>query len=118
MVGAKIDGQLWDLSRPIDTKDTPQSFELINRDSQDGLEIIRHDCAHIMAQAIQELYPDTQITIGPNIEDGFFYDFAREEKFSSDDFEKIEKRMAQIVDRDLPITREEWQRDIAIKTFQ
>lgn len=117
VVGAKIDGQIWDLSRPIETKEATQTFELINRDSADGLEIIRHDCAHIMAQAIQELYPDTQITIGPNIEDGFFYDFARTDKFSSDDFEKIEKRMAQIVDRDLPITREEWERETAIKHF-
>ena len=117
VVAAKIDGQIWDLSRPIDAKPTPQAFELINRDSPDGLEVIRHDCAHIMAQAIQELYPDTQITIGPNIEDGFYYDFAREEKFSTDDFEKIEKRMAQIIDNDLPIVREEWQRDVAIEHF-
>ncbi len=117
VVAAKIDGQIWDLSRPIEAKDTPQTFELINRDSPDGLEVIRHDCAHIMAQAIQELYPDTQITIGPNIEDGFYYDFARSEKFSTDDFEKIEKRMAQIIDNDLPIVREEWEREIAIKHF-
>lgn len=117
VVAAKIDGQIWDLSRAIETKNAPQSFELINRDSPDGLEVIRHDCAHIMAQAIQELYPDTQITIGPNIEDGFYYDFAREEKFSTDDFEKIEKRMAQIIDNDLPIVREEWERDFAIEHF-
>ncbi|KAF0118000.1 MAG: threonyl-tRNA synthetase [Hyphomonadaceae bacterium] len=117
VVAAKIAGQLWDLTRPIEGATEPQNFELINRDSPDGLEIIRHDTAHVMAQAIQELYPDTQITIGPNIEDGFFYDFARTEKFSTDDFEKIEKRMKEIVDRDLPITREEWTRDVAIKHF-
>ena len=117
VVAAKIAGQLWDLTRPIENAAEPQNFELINRDSPDGLEIIRHDTAHVMAQAIQELYPDTQITIGPNIEDGFFYDFARTEKFSTDDFEKIENRMKEIVDRDLPITREEWTRDVAIKHF-
>lgn len=117
VVAAKIDGQLWDLTREIEPKDTPQEFELVNRDSADGLEIIRHDTAHVMAQAIQELFPDTQITIGPNIEDGFFYDFAREAKFSTDDFEKIEKRMKEIVDRDLPIVREVWERDFAIKHF-
>ncbi len=117
VVGAKINGEIWDLSRPINPSDTPQSFELINRDTPDGLDIIRHDAAHVMAQAIQELYPDTQITIGPNIEDGFYYDFAREEKFSSDDFAKIEKKMAEIVDRDLPIIREEWERDFAINHF-
>lgn len=117
VVAAKIDGQLWDLTREIEAKETPQEFELVNRDSADGLEIIRHDTAHVMAQAIQELFPDTQITIGPNIEDGFFYDFAREAKFSTDDFEKIEKRMKEIVDRDLPIIREVWERDFAIKHF-
>lgn len=117
VVAAKIDGQLWDLTREIEAKDAPQEFELVNRDSADGLEIIRHDTAHVMAQAIQELFPDTQITIGPNIEDGFFYDFAREAKFSTDDFEKIEKRMKEIVDRDLPIVREVWERDFAIKHF-
>ena len=117
VVAAKIDGQLWDLTREIEAKDAPQEFELVNRDSPDGLEIIRHDTAHVMAQAIQELFPDTQITIGPNIEDGFFYDFAREAKFSTDDFEKIEKRMKEIVDRDLPIVREVWERDFAIEHF-
>lgn len=117
VVAAKIDGQLWDLTREIEPKDAPQEFELVNRDSPDGLEIIRHDTAHVMAQAIQELFPDTQITIGPNIEDGFFYDFARDAKFSTDDFEKIEKRMKEIVDRDLPIVREVWERDFAINHF-
>lgn len=117
VVAAKIDGQLWDLTREIEPKDAPQEFELVNRDSVDGLEIIRHDTAHVMAQAIQELFPDTQITIGPNIEDGFFYDFAREAKFSTDDFEKIEKRMKEIVDRDLPIKREVWEREFAINHF-
>ncbi|WP_240006717.1 threonine--tRNA ligase [Pseudaquidulcibacter saccharophilus] len=117
VVGAKIDGQVWDLSRPIEPKDTPQTFELINRDSDDGLEIIRHDAAHIMAQAVQELFPDTQITIGPSIEDGYYYDFVREDKFSTDDFEKIEAKMREIVDRDLPIVREEWDREVAIKHF-
>lgn len=117
VVGAKIDGQLWDLGREIEPKSDAQNFELINRDSPDGLEIIRHDTAHVLAQAVQELFPDTQITIGPNIEDGFFYDFAREEKFSTDDFEAIEKKMREIIDADIPITREVWERDNAISHF-
>ena len=115
VVIAKVDGKDWDLTRPIggDAK-----VELVMRDSADGLEVIRHDTAHILAQAVQELFPGTQVTIGPSIEDGFYYDFARDEPFSTDDFGAIEKRMAEIVDRDLPFVREEWDRNEAIAHFE
>lgn len=114
VVAAKIDGALWDLTRPLTSGG---AFELITRDSADGLEIIRHDAAHVLAQAVQDLFPGTQVTIGPTVEDGFYYDFYREEKFSTDDFAAIEARMAEIVDMDLPIQREVWTRDEAIMHF-
>jgi threonyl-tRNA synthetase len=79
---------------------------------------IRHDAAHVLAEAVQELYPGTQVTIGPAIENGFYYDFARDEPFTPDDLAKIEKRMREIVDRDEPITREVWDRDEAIAHFR
>jgi threonyl-tRNA synthetase len=114
VVAAKVDGAWWDLTRPIE-KDA--RFELIARDSADGLEVLRHDAAHVLAQAVQELFPGTQVTIGPTVEDGFYYDFARDEHFSTDDFARIEKRMGEIVDADLPITREVWNREDAIAHF-
>jgi len=110
-----VDGELWDLTRPIEQDAT---VRLVTRDEPEGVEVIRHDTAHVLAEAVQELFPGTQVTIGPNIENGFFYDFAREEPFSTDDFEKIEKRMAEIVDRDEPITREVWDRNEAIEHFK
>ena len=115
MVAAKIDGALWDLTRPIEHDG---KIELIARDSADGLDIIRHDAAHVMAQAVQELFPGTQVTFGPVTEDGFYYDFARAEPFSTDDFVKIEKRMKEIVDADLPIVRTVWDKDKAIAHFK
>ncbi|MGD2132558.1 MAG: TGS domain-containing protein, partial [Maricaulaceae bacterium] len=112
---AKVDGKLWDMKRPLpgDAK-----LELLSKDDPDGLELIRHDAAHVLAQAVQDLFPGTQVTIGPVIEDGFFYDFARDEPFSTDDFEKIEAKMAEIVDQDFPIEREVWDRDEAIAHFR
>ncbi|WP_109259529.1 threonine--tRNA ligase [Hyphobacterium indicum] len=112
---AKVDGQEWDLTRPLDGD---ARVELVTRDQPEALEVIRHDAAHILAQAVQELFPGTQVTIGPAIEDGFYYDFARDEPFSTEDFEAIEKRMAEIVDRDLPFVREVWDRDDAIAHFE
>ncbi len=114
VVAAKLDSAWWDLTRPIE-KDA--KFELVTRDSADGLEVLRHDAAHVLAQAVQDLFPGTQVTIGPTVEDGFYYDFARDEPFSSDDFATIEKRMAEIVDADLPIQREVWSREEAIAHF-
>jgi threonyl-tRNA synthetase len=116
----KIDGVLLDLDRSL----TPDllagggKIEIITRDAPDVLEVIRHDTAHVLAQAVQELFPGTQVTIGPNVEDGFYYDFARDEPFSLDDLPKIEERMRQIVDRDEAIRREEVNRDAAIADFE
>ena len=110
----RLDGELFDLDRPL-----PKGgkFEILTREHPDVLETIRHDVSHIMAEAVQELFPGTQVTIGPSIEDGFYYDFAREEPFSLDDLAKIEARMKEIVDRDEPIVREEWDRAEAVKHF-
>ncbi len=110
-----INGVQRDVDRPLESGG---DFKLIMRDDPEALETIRHDAAHVLAQAVQELFPGTQVTIGPAIEDGFYYDFFREEPFSTDDFAAIEKRMAEIVDRDLPLVREVWDRDEAIKLFE
>ena len=115
VVAAKIDGALWDLTRPLEGD---AKIELIVRDSAEGLDILRHDAAHVLAQAVQELFPGTQVTFGPVTEDGFYYDFARDEPFSTDDFDKIEQRMKEIVDADLPIIRTIWEKQAAIAHFK
>jgi len=114
-IAIRINGALSDLSLPI-AEDS--QVALVTKKDQEALELIRHDCAHIMAEAVQELYPETQVTIGPSIENGFYYDFFREEHFTPDDLEKIEKRMHEIVDRDEAITREEWDRDEAVLHYK
>ena len=114
-LAAKVDGEMWDLVRPLEGD---ANVAIITDRDPEGLELIRHDAAHVLAQAVQELYPDSQVTIGPVIDDGFYYDFAREEPFSTDDFEKIEKKMRDIVDADYPIVREVWDKDEAIETFK
>lgn len=114
-LAVKINGELADLSRSI-SEDV--QFAIVTAKDEEALELLRHDAAHIMAEAVQELYPDTQVTIGPAIENGFYYDFAREKPFVPEDLEKIEKRMAEIVDRDEVITREVWARDEAINFFK
>ena len=111
----KLDGVLVDLSTEIDND---CELAVITANDEEGVELMRHDCAHMMAQAVQELFPDTQVTIGPVIEDGFFYDFARETPFCLDDLETIEERMRDIVERNEPIVREVWQRDDAIAHFR
>ncbi len=111
----RLDGKLLDYDRPLPGGG---KIELVGRDDPDALDTIRHDTAHVLAEAVQELFPGTQVTIGPNVEDGFYYDFARDEPFSTDDFAAIEKRMAEIVDRDEKITREVWNRDDAIAHFK
>ena len=113
-LAVKVDGDLRDLSRTIEAD---ARVEIITRDHADALDLLRHDAAHIFAEAVQELFPDTQITFGPSTEDGFYYDFHREEPFTPDDFEVMEKRMQTIVDRDEKIIREIWDRDAAIKHF-
>ena len=109
------DGQLKDLSHEI-TKNS--KVRIITSKDKEGLEVIRHDAAHIMAMAVQELFPGTQVTIGPVIENGFYYDFARKEPFTSDDLEKVEKKMSEIIDRDVKTKREVWKRDKAISHFK
>ena len=113
-LAAKVDGRERDLSYTLNGDAT---VEIITVKSAEALELLRHDAAHVMAEAVKELYPETQVTIGPAIEDGFYYDFARDEPFTPEDLEKIEARMREIVDRDETITREEWDRDEAIKFF-
>jgi len=114
-IAVRIDGELSDLSLPIDGN---ASVEIVTKKNDEALELIRHDCAHVMAEAVQELFPGTQVTIGPNIENGFFYDFARNEPFSSEDLGKIEKKMRQIIERGDAFVREVWSRDDAIKHFE
>ena len=111
----RLDGQLLDFDRPLPGGG---KVEFVDRNDPDALDTIRHDTAHVLAEAVQELFPGTQVTIGPNVEDGFYYDFARAEPFSTDDFAAIEKRMAEIVDRDEKIVREVWERDKAIAHFK
>lgn len=111
----KIGGQMLDLSRTIETDST---VAIVTKKDPDALELLRHDAAHVMAEAVQELFPKTQVTIGPAIENGFYYDFARSEPFTPDDLGKIEAKMREIVDRDEKIIREVWPRDEAIKYFK
>ena len=110
-----VDGELKDLNHNI-SKDS--SIKIFTSKDKEGLETIRHDTAHILAMAVQELFPGTQVTIGPVIEDGFYYDFARKEPFTSEDLEKIENKMREIVDRDEKTYREVWKRNDAIEHFK
>jgi threonyl-tRNA synthetase len=111
----EVDGEYTDLSVEI-TKDS--KVKIITMEDDYALELLRHDSAHCMAMAVQELFPGTQVTIGPVIENGFYYDFARDEPFSETDLEKIEKKMQQIIDQDPQTTREVWPRDKAIEHFK
>jgi threonyl-tRNA synthetase len=111
----KVDGTLKDLAATID-RDV--KIEIVTRTHPDALELLRHDCAHVLAEAVQELYPGTQITFGPATETGFYYDFVRDEPFSTEDFAEIEAKMREIVDRDEKISREVWERDEAVEHFK
>ncbi len=113
-LAGRVDGRLVDTSCLIEQD---SEVAIITSRDEEALELLRHDAAHVMAQAVQELYPGTQVTIGPAIEDGFYYDFARSEPFTPDDLKKIEQRMHEIVKRDLPLQREVWEREEAIRTF-
>ena len=114
-LAVKVDGEMRDLTRTIE-KDA--RVEIITRKSAEALELIRHDTAHVLAEAVQELFPGTQVTIGPNIENGFYYDFARAEPFSLEDFPKIEAKMKEIVARDAKLERKVMSRADAIKLFE
>jgi len=111
---AEVDGKQWDLFRPIGNDAT---VRIVTRKDPEALELIRHDMAHVLAMAVQALYPGTQVTIGPAIEDGFYYDFARNEPFTPDDLPKIEEEMRKIIKAGLPTRREIWPRDKAIEHF-
>jgi len=113
-VAIMLDGKLADLSDPISTD---AQFKIITREDADALELIRHDAAHVMAEAVQELWPETQVTIGPVIENGFFYDFKREEPFTTEDLPVIEKKMREIIQRNKPFTKEIWSRDKVKQVF-
>ena len=111
----RVDGKLMDLSRPIERD---SKIAIVTSKDPDALGILRHDCAHVMAEAVKELFPETQVTIGPAIETGFYYDFARDKPFVPEDLGRIEARMKEIVKRDEKITREVWDRDKAVKFFK
>ncbi len=113
-VAMALDGVLMDLADKI-TRDA--KIEFINREDPRALELIRHDCAHVLAEAVQALFPGTQVTIGPVIDNGFYYDFHRETPFTPEDFAAIEKKMREIIARDAPFTKEEWSRDEAKSFF-
>ena len=114
-LAVKVNDTLQDLTAPITTDST---LTIITAKDADGLHILRHSCAHIMAEAVQELWPDTQVTIGPAIENGFYYDFARKEPFTTEDFALIEAKMHDIVKRDEKIERIVMPREEAIKFFK
>jgi threonyl-tRNA synthetase len=113
-VAMALDGKLADLSDPIERD---AKIEIVTRDDPRALELIRHDAAHVMAEAVQALYPGTQVTIGPVIENGFYYDFARNEPFTPDDLPKIEAKMREIVAKNAPFTKEVWEREDAKRVF-
>ena len=110
-----IDGNVRDLSDPLGNSG---KVEIVTRDDPRALELIRHDCAHVLAEAVQELWPGTQVTIGPVIENGFYYDFARNEPFTPEDFPVIDKKMREIIARNRPFTKQVWPRDKARKVFR
>jgi threonyl-tRNA synthetase len=114
-IAIKIDGRVADLATRIDRD---AAVAIVTRTDPDALALIRHDAAHVMAEAVQDLYPGTQVTIGPAIENGFYYDFARDEPFTPDDLARIEARMREIVARNRPFVREEWDRQDAIRFFE
>ena len=114
-VAGKIDEKIFDLSYLINND---SDISIITRESEEGLEIIRHSTAHLMAHAVKELYPEAEITIGPVIENGFFYDFAIENPFTDEDLEEIEKKMYEIAKQNLPISREVWLKKDAVEHFK
>ncbi len=114
-LAVKVDGELKDVYLPIEQD---ASVEIITAKSPEGVDLLRHDAAHVLAEAVKELFPETQVTIGPTIENGFYYDFSREEPFTPDDLEVIEARMHEIVQRNEDIRREVWDRDEAVAFFK
>ena len=116
-ISATVDGQHWDMQWPIDA-DATIAINTIKDNEAEALELIRHDCAHIMARAVQEIWPDVKVTIGPVIENGWYYDFDREEPFTPEDLSVIEKKMKEIINKRDPVTTEVWERDRAIAHYK
>ncbi|MET0219558.1 MAG: TGS domain-containing protein, partial [Tardiphaga sp.] len=114
-VAMALDGAVADLSDPIEAD---AKIDFINRDDPRALELIRHDAAHVLAEAVQTLWPTTQVTIGPVIENGFYYDFFRDEPFTPEDFGAIEKKMREIIARDKPFTKDVWDREKTKQVFR
>src|SRR6202045_1079950 len=114
-VAMALEGIVTDLADPIERD---AKIEFLTRDDKRRLELIRHDCAHVLAEAVQSLWPGTQVTIGPVIENGFYYDFFRNEPFTPEDFSAIEKKMSEIIAKDRPFTKENWSRDRAKQVFR
>src|SRR5256714_12824964 len=114
-VAVAVGGGLTDLADPIEHDG---KIEIVTREAPRALELIRHDCAHVLAEAVQTLWPGTQVTIGPVIENGFYYDFFRNEPFRPEDFEAIEQKMREIIARDRPFTKEVWSREDAKRLFR
>src|SRR5689334_1776383 len=114
-LAGRIDGKLVDTSHRIDRD---AAVAIVTDKDPDGLEVLRHSTAHLLAYAVKELFPDAQVTIGPVIEDGFYYDFSYKRPFTPEDLAAIEKRMAELVKKDIPVAREEWKRDDAVKFFE
>src|SRR5258705_5339212 len=113
-LGGKVDGKLVDMSHAVGSD---AKVAIVTDKDPEGLELIRHSTAHLLAYAVKELFPEAQVTIGPVIENGFYYDFAYKPPFTPEDLEAIEKRMAELAKRDIPVAREEWKRDDAGKFF-
>ena len=113
-IAYKSNGKIFDLSEKLEED---SEIQILKKENDEALDLIRHDCAHIMAEAVQTLFPDTQVTIGPAIENGFYYDFARKEPFTTNDFPKIEKKMLEIIDKNENFAREIWSKDQALKFF-
>ena len=116
-ISATVDGNHWDMQWPIDA-DATIAINTIKDNEAEALELIRHDCAHIMARAVQEIWPDVKVTIGPVIENGWYYDFDREEPFTPEDLGLIEKKMKEIINKREPVTTEVWERDRAVKFYE
>ncbi|MBU2943966.1 threonine--tRNA ligase [Shimia thalassica] len=116
-ISATVDGQHWDLQWPIDS-DSQIAINTLKDNDAEALELIRHDCAHIMARAVQELWPDVKVTIGPVIDNGWYYDFDRQDPFTPEDLGEIEKKMKEIINRRDPVTTEVWDRDRAVAFYK
>ena len=114
-IAFKVNGKILDLSRTVEED---SEIQILTKENNEALDIIRHDCAHVMAEAVQLLFPGTQVTIGPSIENGFYYDFAREEPFTISDLPKIEKKMYEIINKGERFTREVWSKEKAINFFK